>query len=89
MDSEQPRVKNRSWWLTSAHCDVCNVDIRKHHLARHRQSKGHRAREGTAYVMMPSDEAFSLYLAGASHANFRGIERELFDRYSGRTKEAA
>ena len=68
----------KNWWLASANCVVCAVSIRKHHLSRHAQSKGHRARVGNTYEVMPSDLAFSAFLSGITGDSLAGYESQLY-----------
>lgn len=61
-----------------ARCDICMADIRKHHMARHRESKGHQKRAGIVYPVMDSDVAFTAFLASVRGANLTGHERHLY-----------
>lgn len=66
------------WWLTSVDCDTCLVTIRKHHIARHKQSKMHKRLEGKKYRILPSDIAFTNFLAGVRGAYMTGIEETIY-----------
>ena len=73
-----PKVIKAEWWLTSWFCETCQTSIRKHHLARHKQSKMHKRLEGEKYRVLPSDIAFTAFLAGVRGAYMTGIEETIY-----------
>jgi len=49
-------------------------------MSRHRQTKGHIARAGAAYKMLPSDEAFTTFLHSIRKSDFSRSEVPIYDR---------
>lgn len=65
-------------WLATAFCDTCKVEVRKHHMARHRLSKGHIARVGASYRIKRSDEDFARFLRSVTPADFSATETAIY-----------
>lgn len=76
-------MSDRSWWLQSILCEACNKHVRKHHLARHRQSKVHLMNEGLAYSVKQSDLDFAAFLSCLHPNMLKGAERRMYEKVSG------
>ena len=73
----------KKYMLQIARCEVCAVNVRKYHMSRHVTSKGHQARVSGDYVVMPSDEAFSVFLRELRGSSFHGYEAQRYGYYRG------
>lgn len=79
-------------WLATAFCDTCKVEVRKHHMARHRLSKGHIARAG-AVAETPSDWTlsdgeFTRFLAGVRFRHLSTSEKIIYRQYKPQRRQS-
>lgn len=74
------RETKAEWWLKSVDCETCLVTIRKHHIARHNESKMHKRLSGQKYQMMESDLQFTRFLLSRTARSFEGLEAEIYAR---------
>lgn len=62
-------------------CLVCNVEVGKYRLNRHKASKTHRRMLVGYYEWLPSDDRFTRFLYSIKPSQLRGYERRLFQHY--------